>query len=329
MPQFRAPKPMELMRCGEVLQVIPHTEKVRKRMRLEISGILPAVITPLTDTEEFAPDVMERLLERLYAAGSSGVYVCGETGEGLLLPIETRERIAEVAVRCSPADKIVIIHVGAACPADAVRLAQHAARVHAHAISSLPPPGSYSFSELKRYYTRLAAASDLPVLAYYCPGVNSTVWTAEQILEICSLPNVIGLKFSDFDLFKLSQIKAAGPIVLNGMDEVLVAGLLMGADGGIGTFYNIIPELFVQVYENSQRREWVEARRAQRRINELLAIALRFPVIPAVKAMLTWSGIDCGPCLVPRRGLTIAEQSELRRLLGDSNFAGFRDRQIG
>ena len=65
-------------------------------------GILPALVTPMDENGEFAPEVFERLLKHVYEAGSHGVYVCGQTGEGLLQSVAIRQQVAEVAVRCSP-----------------------------------------------------------------------------------------------------------------------------------------------------------------------------------------------------------------------------------
>ncbi len=285
-------------------------------------GILPAVVTPFDADGNFAATAFERLLARIYGAGVHGIYVCGQTGEGLLQPLAQRKAVAECAVRCSPADKQVIVHVGALRTSDAVELARHAARIGAHAISSLPPAGSYSFTELKSYYSELASASDLPLLVYYFPEISTALQTAEQILELCDIPRVIGLKFTDFDLYRLSTVKEHGATIFNGRDEVLAAGLLMGADGGIGTFYNLVPELFLQVFANAETGNWSGARSAQMRVNELIRLVLRFPVLGAVKTMLKWSGIDCGQPLSPRRCLTTTETAELRNLLAASSFAG-------
>ena len=284
-------------------------------------GILPAVVTPFDDGERFAAAVFERLLERLYAQGIHGVYVCGSTGEGLLQSVAQRKQIAEVAVHCSPKGKQVILHVGAHNTGDAVELTRHAARIGVHAISSLPPAGSYSFAEIRAYYQGIAAVSDLPVLVYYFPEICPTVSSTEQILELCEIPNVAGLKFTDFDLYKMSILRRHGRVVFNGRDEMLVAGRLMGANGGIGSFYNLVPELFLQVYELTESGRWKEARAIQDRINELIEIVLRFPGIPAIKTVLAWSGIDCGQCLKPRRALNAAEESQLRTLLSQSSFA--------
>ena len=287
-----------------------------------LRGILPAAVTPFDAEGRFSPRAFERLLERLYAAGVDGLYVCGTTGEGMLQAPAQRRAVVEAAVRCTPAGRQVVVHVGAATPAEAIDLARHAARAGAHAISSVPPlAGNFSFPDVREYYRTLAAASDLPLVVYYFPELCPALQRAEELQELCALPNVTGVKFTDFDLFKMTAVCRPGQSVLNGRDEVLVAGLLMGADGGIGTFYNLVPELFVKLYRLAESRMWEDARVVQGEINRLISVVLRFPLFPAVKQILAWSGIDCGACLPPRRPLSEAEQKALRQALAESGFA--------
>ena len=139
--------------------------------------------------------------------------------------------------------------------------------------------------------------------------------TLDQVLELCRIPNVAGLKYTDFDLYRLRTIKQSGAVVFNGYDEVLAPGLLMGADGGIGTFYNVIPEMFVDVYRRARRGDWEGARTVQDGINTIIRITLQFPCFPAIKQMLRWRGIQCGPCIRPRGGLTPLQAAGLRRQL--------------
>jgi N-acetylneuraminate lyase len=291
-------------------------------MKERFQGVLPALVTPVDENGEFAPEVLEGLLAHVYEAGSHGVYVCGQTGEGLLQPVAMRQQVAEVAVRCSPKGKLVILHVGAARLPDAIQLARHAERIGASAVSSLPPAGDYTFTELRHYYRELAGASGLPLLVYYFPNLCQAISTLDQILELCEIPRVVGLKFTDFDLYKLHQIHLAGKVIFNGRDEVFAAGMLMGASGGIGSFYNLIPEIFVRVFECARAGQWEEARRAQDQINELIKITLHFPVFPAIKTMLKWQGFDCGRCLEPRENLTESGQLQLREQLQKSSFRG-------
>lgn len=288
---------------------------------MECQGILPALVTPFDTEGRFAEAAFERLMERVYGAAIDGVYVCGSTGEGLLQTVEQRKRVTEAAVKYSPRGKQVIVHTGAHLTRDALALTRHAAECGATAVSSLPPVGPYSFEEVRAYYAALAGEAGIPLLIYYFPAISAAIASLGQILELCALPNVVGLKFTDHDFYKLSRLRKAGAVVFNGYDEVLAAGLLMGASGGIGTFYNLVPELFVEVYRLGQAGRWTEARAVQARINELIEITVRYPVFPAVKTILGWNRIDCGHCLEPRRALAADEERGLRQALRESSFA--------
>jgi N-acetylneuraminate lyase len=285
-------------------------------------GILPAVVTPVDDYGRFLPSSFEQLLERLYSTGVHGIYVCGQTGEGLALPVCDRKAAAEAAVRNSPPGAQVVVHVGSHRTEDAIELARHAGRAGAHAVSSLPPSGAYSFKEVREYYHAVAAAGDLPFLVYFFPDICPAIRGLDEILELCSLPNVIGLKFTDFNLFHLDRIKRGGFTLYNGRDEILAGGLLFGADGGIGTFYNLVPDLFVEIFEAARAGDWPCAMEAQQRINELIEVVLRFPALAAVKRMLTWSGIPCGDPLAPRLPMNGAEERRLIQALDATSFAG-------
>ncbi|HEY8459165.1 MAG TPA: dihydrodipicolinate synthase family protein, partial [Blastocatellia bacterium] len=98
-----------------------------------LAGIVPAVVTPFDAEGKFNVRSFERLIERLYASGVHGLYICGSTGEGMLQTVAQRKQVAEVALRNSPPGKSVIIHVGANVTDDAIELARHAARAGAHA----------------------------------------------------------------------------------------------------------------------------------------------------------------------------------------------------
>jgi N-acetylneuraminate lyase len=279
-----------------------------------LSGILPALLTPLHPDQTLNVTALEQLLARVYAANVDGVYVCGSTGEGMILPGALRRQIVEIATRNTPRGKQVIVHVGAWSFEESRTLAQHAEKAGAAAISSLPPTGA-SFAELLEHYRALAAATSLPFLAYYFPAVGGGPLTFDQLREICALPNVAGLKYTDFDLYVLSLLTREGNVVFNGRDEVLSAGLLMGANGGIGSLYNLAPEWFVDLFRLARTGRWTEAREIQDRINDLLVVLSRYPFMPALKQALTFMGIPCGKALRPRLPLTADQGSRLREEL--------------
>jgi N-acetylneuraminate lyase len=285
-----------------------------------IHGVIPALITPLRRDGSLNEEALSQLVRRLYSAGCHGLYVAGSTGEGLLLSLSIREQLAEAVLQATPPGKSSIIHVGTLNTADAIRLAQHAASIGASAISSLPPAGAYSFAELRGYYEALARSTDLPLLIYFFPELAPAIRGYAQLADLCSLPNVIGLKFTDFDFYTLARVKKLGKVVFNGRDEALACGLLMGADGGIGSFYNIAPELFVSLYDAARAGDWPLVQHIQARINELIAIVLAYPLFPALKQILAWQGLDCGECVAPRQPLGADLQQQLRAELQAAGF---------
>jgi N-acetylneuraminate lyase len=276
-----------------------------------LSGILPAIVTPLDASGELNTKSFESLIAHFYEQGVDGLYICGNTGEGMQLPADVREKATEAAIRNSPAGKQVIVHVGAYRQDEAIRLARHASRLGAAAVSSLPPGPSYNFAETKTWYEAIAKESSVPFLVYHFPALSQPM-SLDQLESLCHIPGVVGLKFTSFDLFSLRQLVTAGHVIFNGHDEVLAPGLLMGAHGGIGSTYNLMADLFVALNRQASAGQWTDAIATQDRINLRIRTLLRFPLIPAIKQVLTWRGIDCGFAVEPRAGLTSEQQTELR-----------------
>src|SRR5688572_8898161 len=124
--------------------------------------ILPALVTPLLPDGRLDEWSAERLIDHLYAQGVGGLYVTGSTGEGIYLDFEIRRRIVEIAASRSKGKGQVIVHVGAIQASQAFELAQHAGRVGADAVSSIPPfAGGYSWDEVHAFYAELARRSPL------------------------------------------------------------------------------------------------------------------------------------------------------------------------
>jgi len=281
---------------------------------LELTGIYPAIVTPYHADGIFHAEVFEKLIHRLYEAGIDGLYVLGQTGEGMQQSLKQRKLVLEAAVKCSPSGKLIIVHVGAATTMDAVRLTKHAEICGAHAISSLPPIGSYSYAEIRAYYETLAESTKLPVLLYHHPETCPAI-TPERALDLCSIPNVLGFKFTDFNLFLLSLIRARGKIVLNGRDEQLAAGLLLGANGGIGTFYNIFPRLFVDIFRFAREGEWSTAAELQLLINPVMKKIFDAGLLPATREILKRQGFPVGDALLPRAPISKSALSTLEQAM--------------
>ena len=100
-------------------------------------GVWPALLTPLTADDEIDIPALRRLLDYVLGAGVHGIYVCGSTGEGVLLSLAERMHMAEATVSHVAGDVPVMVHVGAASTRDAVALARHAHQVGVGIVGSV------------------------------------------------------------------------------------------------------------------------------------------------------------------------------------------------
>ena len=91
----------------------------------------------------------------------------------------------------------------------------------------------------------------------------------------------------------------------------------MGADGGIGTFYNVVPEWFVGIHRLAGEGKWDEARVLQGKVNEVIELGLQFPAHAATKEMMAWQGVPCGNCRAPRANLTAEQKRAIHARLDE------------
>ena len=253
-----------------------------------------ALLTPLTPERELNESMVRKLLLHLMSLGLDGAYLAGTTGEGMRLPLETRRRLVEIVMDALPEGKRIFVHVGTPDVRDAIRLAEHAAEQGADAISSLPPAATSE--KVMEFYTELARNSPLPLIVYYFPKAAPLAFQkSQELLDICDLPNVLGVKFTDFNMYLLNQLVKRGKLTFNGYDEALAPGLLMGAQGGIGTTYNVIGPLVLELARAAKRGDWERARHLQFQANNVLDVLFRYPFFPAVREAVRHLGFDCGP----------------------------------
>ena len=242
-----------------------------------LKGIYAPVVSPCDDHDRLLSDVFAKNIERLYSKGINGLYVCGATGDAFSLKMEERKEMIRIACEIS-ADRgrYVIAHVGAAHIRDSAEMAAFAADSGAAAVASIPPV-NMSTSHLVEYYTEVARASGIPVFVYHIPVLTHSHPTVEDMLRLLDIEGVAGLKLTDWNLFFMKQLKAERPdiIVYNGYDELMALGLIYGADGCIGTWVNMFPDMYVKVYKYVSEGDLTKAMLVQNAFADFLTLGWR------------------------------------------------------
>ena len=294
---------------------------------LHLTGIIPALLTPFDAEGNVSLPMTRELVEYLLSQKVTGFYVCGGTGEGILLTEAERRAMAETVVKQVRGRVPVVIHVGSIVTAEAVRLAVHAKEAGADGISSIPPfYFNVGFAGVKAHYAAIASASDLPLYIYNVPGATGVNVTPAMFKEMCEEnPTIAGMKFTAYDFFQMRQIidleiRGKKLNIVSGPDELMVAAQAMGAHGAIGTFYNVIPRLFINAYEAFNAGDVKKATALQAKANQIIGVYFAIGGLSCVKAMMKLIGFDCGNARRPNTPFTEAQMEQLKAGLDKVGF---------
>lgn len=283
-------------------------------MNQRLQGIYTALLTPFGSDGRVNGKSLEKLIERNIGQGVAGFYVGGSTAEAFLLTEDERKELYKT-VKAIAGDRVKLIaHVGAISTAQSIAFATAAQDAGYDAVSSIPPfYYKFTFEELKGHYDAITAAVDLPMLVYAFPAFSGVDFGLQEIGELFLNPKVAGIKYTANDFFKLERVRAAYPekIIFNGYDEMMLCGLVAGADGGIGSTYNFMADKFVRLYGLFRAEKLSDARRLQSEINTVIAALCKAGVMQAEKAVLDALGIPMGHARAPFKPLGKAAEKEL------------------
>ncbi|MFG6661101.1 dihydrodipicolinate synthase family protein [Sulfitobacter sp. 915] len=294
-------------------------------MTKALTGMYAALMTAFDDAGEFSEDRQRGLNDYVLRQGLAGLYVGGSSGEsGLLDREELLAQQAVVAESSKGGGTKLIAHVGMPNLRDSIRLAQQAEKLGYHGLSALPPH-SYPFTdaEIVSYYRELAAATDLPLIVYEVPVRTGRPIGLDALVETLGLPNVAGIKFTSTDLFKFSMLRRRCPekTYFFGFDEIYITGSVLGADGGIGTTYNLLGKLYVALEATLRAGDLPRAQELQDISQIFVEALLDIGVLPGMKAGFAAIGIDVGATRAPMLARTADGDSRMATLLKDARIA--------
>jgi N-acetylneuraminate lyase len=283
--------------------------------RSDFTRIYSALMVPFNEDESVNFKALGQLVEREIREGVEGFYVCGSSGEGLLLSLEEREKVTEYVVKQAAGRVPIIAHCGTVRTADVIRLARHAKQCGCAAVSMIPPYYyHFSMTEITNYYMDvIRAVPDMPVIIYNIPSFTGIEFNKDNAPELLADPNIIGIKHTSKDLYNLERMADAFPekILINGFDEQFLAALCMGAQATIGTTVNLFYPLFKGIRAAFEARDLAAGRIFQQDLNRRMETIVKVGLFPATKYGCTLKGTDCGNCRRPFSPLT----DEQKRLI--------------
>lgn len=297
-----------------------------------IEGIVPAVFTPLQSNGDLNLTKVSEIVDHLAVQGITALYVCGATGEGPHLTEAERMAVAEAYRQTTEGRMRLIVQVGHNSLRQARILATHAADIGADAISATPPHFFRMTSEeilLESLAEISAGAPELPLYYYHIPRLTGVTVNLYRLLQLAAehLPTLRGVKYSDFTIFELQACVESSDRKFNilfGSDEMLLSGLVGGAQGAVGTTYCFAAPLYLRLFQAFRDGDLTTARQAQSKSVRLVRLIERYagPAgnLPAMKAVMKLIGLDCGPLRLPLPTLSETAVKGLQKLLEQEGF---------
>jgi len=285
----------------------------------DFNGIVPPLVTPLTEDEKIDEEALQRLINRLINAKVKGVFILGSTGEFPYLSREEKKRLIMFTVNQVAGRVPVFVGASAMGTKKVLRNLETASKFGADA-GVITPPFYFPLKqkEVLLFYKKIAKSSDIPIVVYNFPQITKVTIEIETLKELCEEKNIIGVKdtsgnFAYFQELIRNLKHRENFIIGQGDPSLILASLICGANCVISSVANVAPELHTRLYECVEKKDFREALLLQERITTLLK--LEKGGISALKTALSILGL-CSPFVTkPLLEVGSEERKEIKTIL--------------
>lgn len=294
----------------------------------KITGLIAATFAGYKEDGTINLEIIPAIVDKMIQDGLTGVFICGTNGEGPNLTIEERMQIAEAYVKAADKRILVLVHVGHSSITECKKLARHAEEIGADAISSV---AAFYFkpstvSNLVACMAEIAsAAPNTPFYYYSIPALTGVgmdmidfLAQAEQVI-----PTLAGIKYTASTLHEYQaclSYKNGKFDILFGYDEMLLPALAVGAKGAIGSTYTFAAPLYLKVMQLFEQGKLDEAADMQLHSVNMVRELVKYPPIPAQRAIMKMEGFELGKCRLPLVPLTGDDEAAFKSSLEKIDF---------
>lgn len=292
---------------------------------LDIRGIIPPLVTPMTNDEEIDLPRLRELIDWQIGHRVHGIFVLGTTGECYALDADEKQRVVAATVEQVNRRVPVFAGTGAETTREAIQHTAMAEREGVDGVSVITPYFIMpSQAEIVEHYRRVAGSTKLAVVLYSnpstCGGLRIEPDTVAQLAEVS---NIVAMKDSSGDLQNLIEIVQRVPssfAVLQGRDTLIAPALMFGAKGAVPSACNIAPRLLVEIYESFRAGDVARCQAAQSRLSPVRLAMMMGTAPGVVKQAMALTGWPVGPSRGPILPLSAEKRAKLAGILREANL---------
>ncbi len=211
---------------------------------IDLRGIIPAIVTPMTAAGAIDPGALQRYVEWLVEQGPVALAVNVDTGEGPHLTADEKRQTLETVLETANGRCRVVAGVAGPSTAQGADNARAAQAAGADALLVFPIP-AYLGQPLNpevpyRYHAAIAEAVDLPLILFQLqPALGGVLYSAETLCRLIEIPSVVAIKEASFEAARFVQVRntlRAAPrriTLLTGNDNFIYESFVLGAEGAL------------------------------------------------------------------------------------------------
>lgn len=280
---------------------------------MSLSGLLPAVITPFTESDTVDTDALSANVSYLVERGVSGFVANGTMGEASSLSNDERRLVIDTIIAAARGLP-VLAGVSASSTANARSHAAVARDAGCAGVMSLGPLNyGGTRAELVAFFSEVAESSDLPVMIYNNPDPSGFDMSADTIAHVANaVPTVTSVKECSGDARRIAALKESCDIdVFVGGDDWALEGYAAGADGWVTGTGNVVPRECVELEEHVRAGRLDDARKLYARLLPLLRLDMTPHLVQYYKGAMDALGLHGGPTRPPRLPLDVSQRKLL------------------
>lgn len=243
-------------------------------MSLDLRGIIPPMVTPLTEDNNLDDESLKGLIEHLISGGVHGIFLLGSNGEAPSLSYSLRKELVTKACQYIDGRVPVLVGITDASFEGSLEIAKHSKTSGADAVV-IAPPYYYPITdiEMDEYLSNLIPELPLPFLLYNMPSctkMNLSIETIDKARELGAL----GIKDSSGDLdylYGLIEAFRDSPefAIIVGTEGFLPETIERGGHGAVAGGANFFPRMFVDLYNASLAKDKNKIVEIQRKVTRL------------------------------------------------------------
>jgi 4-hydroxy-tetrahydrodipicolinate synthase len=284
-----------------------------------LSGIFPAVPTPVSADDSVDADAVRALFAWLLKQGIDGVVPLGGTGEYGSLSRKARNRMAGLSVEAMAGKGPVIAGVLDTGFHDALDAGKSFASEGVDALLVLTPYYTNpTQAGIRDYFLRYADAVSVPILIYEIPYRTRIAIEPKILHELSRHERIIGMKACNTDMYHFLQVVSGideNFAVLSGEDHLFPLHVASGARGGIVVTANLLPRAWRSIFEAASSGRIAEALAMHRRLIPLMNMAFAETNPGPMKAVMDLVGVNAPRMLAPLMSPAPALAADLRKEL--------------